>query len=237
MSDKWIEARRRYLVQALGMGLFATGSIASLNRPALALGSMSRKLPPGRSIYKLKGTVTVDGKPADINTLIGANSLIKTGPSSRVIFAVGTDAFILRSKSELQLGGDNMLIEGMRMFTGKLLSVFGKRVRPHKITTLTATIGIRGTGIYIESDEDKSYVCTCYGHTEISSTENPQESVDVKTTHHESPFYIFPGNAGKVIVPAGVINHTDAELELIEQLVGRHTPFDPLEIGGGGGGY
>ncbi|MCK5665310.1 MAG: hypothetical protein KAI17_17605, partial [Thiotrichaceae bacterium] len=114
MSDKWTEARRRYLVQALGMGLFATGSIASLNQPALALGSMSRKLPPGRSIYKLKGTVTVDGKPADINTLIGANSLIKTGPSSRIIFAVGTDAFILRSKSELQLGGANMLIEGMR---------------------------------------------------------------------------------------------------------------------------
>ena len=235
MSDKWTESRRRYLVRALGMGLFATGSIASLNQPALALGGMSRKLPPGRSIYKLKGTVTVDGKPADINTFIGANSLIKTGPSSRVIFAVGTDAFILRSKGELQLGGDNMLIEGMRMFTGKLLSVFGKRVRPHKITTMTATIGIRGTGIYIESDEHKSYVCTCYGHTVISSTENPQESVDVKTTHHESPFYILPGNAGKVIVPAGVINHTDAELELIEQLVGRHTPFDPLESGGGGG--
>ncbi|MCP4076981.1 MAG: hypothetical protein GY744_12465 [Gammaproteobacteria bacterium] len=231
MSDKLADKRRRYLVQALGMGLFATGPIASLNQPALALGSMSPKLPPGRSIYKLKGTVTVDGKPADINTFIGANSLIKTGPSSRVIFAVGTDAFILRSKGELQLGGDNMLIEGMRMFTGKLLSVFGKRVRPHKITTMTATIGIRGTGIYIESDEQKSYVCTCYGHTEISSNENPQERVDVKTTHHESPLYILPGKAGKVIVPAGLVNHTDAELELIEQLVGRHTPFDPLASG------
>ncbi len=229
MSDKLTEERRKYLVQALGMGLFASGSIISLHQPALALGGMSRKLPPGRSIYKIKGSVTVDGKPADIKTFIGANSLIKTGPSSRVIFAVGKDAFILRSKSELQLGGVDMLIDGMRILTGKLLSVFGKRVQPHQIKTRTATIGIRGTGIYIESDAEKSYVCTCYGHTLISSTEKQDVSLDVKTKHHESPVYILPGSTGKIIVPAPVINHTDSELELIEQLVGRHSPFDSYE--------
>jgi len=40
-------------------------------------------------------------------------------------------------------------------------------------------------------------------------------------------------NMAKMMVPAGVINHTDAELEMLEALVGRTPPF----YGRGGAGY
>ncbi len=230
--------RRSFLIQALTAGLFSVAGGSAIIQPAYALGPLSRKLPPGRSIYKLDGTVLVNNKIADINTPISANSVIKTESSSQIIFAVGSDAFILRSNSELKLGGTGELIDAMRMFTGRLLSVFGKRVKPHNIQTQTATIGIRGTGIYIESDLDKSYVCTCYGETSITSSKDPNSSVNVKTKHHDDPFYIYSdfNKRGKIIVPAPIINHTDAELELIEQLVGRRTPFVGINFGGWGDG-
>jgi hypothetical protein len=243
MSQYKEDPRREFLVRALSMGLFATSMPAVYVKSAFALGDLSKKIPPGRSIYKLKGQVSVDGKQATLDTVISAGSLVKTGKSSRVIFVVGNDAFILRDNSELQLRGSGFLIEGMRMLTGKLLSVFGERVKPHQILTTTATIGIRGTGVYVESELERSYICTCYGNTEINSNVDQSARVEVETTHHDSPYYVYAKAEGKnkYIRPAPVINHTDAELELIEQLVGRHTPFKydffNIDGGSGSGGY
>jgi hypothetical protein len=225
MNQTHDDPRRDFIVRALGLGVFATVSNSGLLNSAFAMGDIPAKLPPGRSIYKLQGMVIIDGQRADIDTQIRADSLIQTGSGSRVIFVVGGDAFILRSNSELQLGGENFLITGIRMVSGKLLSVFGKRNQPHRISTLTATIGIRGTGIYVESDPEQSYVCTCYGHTLISSSEDQNVQQQVISKHHDQPLYILPGKGDKVIRPAPFINHTDVELALIEELVGRTPPF------------
>ena len=225
MNKSHEDPRRDFLVKALTLGIFSAGMNTGLLSSALAMGDIPSKLPAGRSIYKLQGMVVIDGQRADIDTQIRANSLIKTGSNSRVIFVVGGDAFILRSNSELQLGGDNLLITGMRMISGKLLSVFGKRETPHQIRTLTATIGIRGTGIYVESDPEQSYVCTCYGHTLVASAEDRKVQQQVVSKHHDQPLYILPGKGDKVIRPAPFINHTDVELALIEELVGRAPPF------------
>ena len=159
--------------------------------------------------------------------------MVSTGPDSRVIFVVSSDAFILRSNSQLQMGGSGLLIKGMRILSGKILSVFGKREETRSITTSTATIGIRGTGIYIESDPDISYVCTCYGHTLVSANADPDIKEDVVTKHHDRPLYVLSASAGKkLILPAPIINHSDTELALIEELVGRTPPFS-----GSKGGY
>ncbi len=234
MSKDLDDPRRDFLVRALSLGLFATGQAAGLFQASHARGDIPSVLPEGRSIYKLEGKVTVDGEPANLNTPIGPNSRVVTGPRSRVIFVVNQDAFILRSNSELEMGSsNNLLIEGMRMLSGRILSVFGKREKPHTITTSTATIGIRGTGIYVESDPERSYVCTCYGQTRITASTDTNVSEDVAAEHHDKPLYILqtPGNSG-LIVPAPFINHTDAELALIEELVGRTPPFAYS-----GGGY
>ena len=234
MTKDLDDPRRDFLVRALSLGLFATGQAAGLFQASHARGDIPSVLPEGRSIFKLEGVVTVDGKRADLTTPIGPNSRVSTGARSRVIFVVNQDAFILRSNSELEMGSsNNLLIEGMRILSGRILSVFGKREKPHTITTSTATIGIRGTGIYVESDPERSYVCTCYGQTRINASADPNVSEDISASHHDKPVYVLPqAGSGGLIVPAPFINHTDAELALIEELVGRTPPFAYS-----GGGY
>jgi hypothetical protein len=238
MKKKSEDSRRNFLVEALTIGLFAGINVVGMVEPGFAMGSFSSKLPPGRSIYKVKGSVTVDGKPADLETTIRANSLIETGADGKIIFVVGTDAFVLRSNSMLEIGGDGILIQGMRILTGKVLSVFGRREVLPVITTTTATIGIRGTGIYIESDPEKSYICTCYGNTRISANLDPNVTMDIATKHHDKPVYVYAASSrSNLIAKAPVINHSDMELDLIERLVGRRVPFVIGQGGGDGGNY
>jgi hypothetical protein len=49
----------------------------------------------------------------------------------------------------------------------------------------------------------------------------------VRTRHHEQPRYIMAQGAPQMIMKAPVVNPTDAELMLLESLVGRSVPFDP----------
>lgn len=214
MTKETDDPRREFLLTALSLGLFAGANLASLFQAGHARGDIPDKLPPGRSIYRLQGEVTVDGKPADINTSIGPGSIVKTGRNSQVIFVVASDAFILRSNSEIQMKTDaGLIIDSMRLLSGRLLSVFGRREKPHTITTSTATIGIRGTGIYVEAEADRSYVCTCYGQTRIVASADPAIGRDVISKHHDQPLYVLPSAAnGELIVAAPFINHTDTEL-------------------------
>lgn len=221
------DPRREFLIKALTSGLFMTSS-AGLSVPAWAMGKIPRELAPGKSIYKLNGDVKVDRKAANLDTSINPNSVIETGRNSTIIFAVGKDAFILRSNSKLEVSGGGLIVSGLRLVTGKLLSVFGQRKQNEnlRLGTTVATIGIRGTGVYLESDPEQTYVCTCYGTADIASSTDKQSSETVTTKHHDAPRIILASApAGKKIRPAPVINHTDEELELIESLVGRSVPF------------
>lgn len=234
--------RRNFLLGALAIGVFSGVNTAGLALPAYALSSLPGRMPKGRSIYKFSGNVSVDGKPADINTQITANSIVRTGGDSEIIFVVASDAFILRSNSELEFSASGILIGSMRMISGSLLSVFGKRDAAHQLVTSTATIGIRGTGIYTKSDAEKTYLCTCYGHTRITARADPNVVEDIVTHHHDRPVYILASAAQqKLIRRAPVFDHTDKELALVEALVGRKTPFATagyaFDDNRGGGGY
>ena len=210
------EKRRRFLLQALAAGLFA---VAPKGRTEV-LGKVPHQLPPGKSIYTLNGTLRVNGVIANEDTIITANDQLQTDSNSQAIFAVGHDAFILRENSELKLSSDGVLVEGMRLINGALLSVFGKS--RHHLETQTATIGIRGTGVYVEASADVSYICTCYGVTEIGASSTPENKETITSKHHDDPRYI---TAAGEIQKAPFINHTDEELMLIETLVGRVPPF------------
>ncbi|NBX20203.1 MAG: hypothetical protein EBR58_01905 [Betaproteobacteria bacterium] len=109
------------------------------------------------------------------------------------------------------------------MLTGKLLSV--SRNSPMSVKTSASTIGIRGTGFYIESDPDLTYFCTCYGSTVVQA-DDPESREEVVARHHDRPLYIVKdAPKGKNIRSAPFVNHTDQELALIETLVGRTSPF------------
>jgi hypothetical protein len=145
------DPRREFLVNALSAGAFiACGSYGLLAPTAQAaiFGKVPRQVPEGKSFFTLEGDVKVNGQKATEETLIQPNDTVQTGEKSQAIFVVGKDAFILRSNSELKLTGTGILLTNMRLLTGKLLSVFGKR-GPNEtrlsMVSRTATIGIRGT--------------------------------------------------------------------------------------------
>jgi hypothetical protein len=233
MSHPIIESRRRFLRQAMGGGIAVTAGGTSM-LPALvhAMGKIPDELIPGKSIYDMRGKVFVNGERANEDTFINASALVETGSSSYVVFVIGTDAHILRENSRVQFEGEDTLEDSLRLATGKLLSVFGAREqsKSHKVSTTTATIGIRGTGLYAESEEDSSYVCTCYGKVNIGANEDLNQFETITAIHHDSPRYILKNpEKGKLIIPAPVKNHTDEELILIEELVGRKPAFSSLE--------
>jgi hypothetical protein len=228
-SDTVHELRRRFLVQALSSGVLVGGSGWSLPALAAWLGRIPGKMPEGQSVFDLKGEVRVDGQPATRDTHVTAQSRVETGDSSYVVVVVGDGAFMIRERSVLEMGGRQLLIRGLQLLSGALLSVFGRRDEDQQVQMITpvATVGIRGTGFYTESEPQRTYFCTCYGHTHLEAT-GGTEAEDIVSKHHDAPRYILaqpdPGN-GKRIVPAPFKNHTDLELMTLEALCGRKVPF------------
>ena len=220
------ELRRAHLVRLLSLGAMTMAPISTLQ--AAWWGSSPEKLDDDKSIFSLDGEVKVNNRKADLDTRINAGDVVKTGENSEIVFAVGSDSFILRSSSEMEIEGVNFFINSMRLLTGSLLSVLGQRNTNQGLTvhSATATMGIRGTGIYMEAEPDLTYLCTCYGHVELSSTRNPNEKQTIVAEHHDAPKYITnSASGGSHIREAPFKNHTDAELKLLEAIVGREVPF------------
>jgi hypothetical protein len=248
------DPRRRLLIQALAAGLFSTG-LPGANAWAFDLfGSRPKQLPPGQSIYRITGQATVNGKDVTMETRIHPGDTVQTAKDSELIFVVDTHAMLLRSDSHLviEAGQANteqkktevkkpeakkpaektiaettpltLLINGLRILSGRLLTV--SRHSPMQVRTATATIGIRGTGFYVESAPEQTYFCTCYGTTDVMASADPESKTTVVSYHHNRPLYILKDQTqGNNIRNAPFINHTDQELTLIEALVGRTPPF------------
>ena len=216
--------KRRLLMQALCFGLPA---LAPGIADAFFFGNKDKKMPEERSIHTLTGDVRVNQQPADLETRIRAGDQVSTGEKSEVVFVVGDDSFILRDNSSIEIDGADFLIDQLRVLSGRILSVFAKRDVNSRLLlhSPTATMGIRGTGIYIEAEPDLTYACTCYGQVALSASDDPDDTELVTTTNHDSPRYITRDPArGSRIRPAPVINHTNIELRLLENLVGRDVP-------------
>ena len=203
-------------------------SLAPITSLQAFWGDTPEKLEDGKSIFSLDGQVQVNGRSANLDTQIRAGDTVSTGRNSEVIFAVGSDSFVMRSNSQMQIEGGGFFINTLRLVTGSLLGVFGKRASGNSlgINTGTATIGIRGTGLYLESEPDRTYLCTCYGLVGVSATSDPNDSEVIAATHHDAPKYITAQRTGQShIQPAPFKNHTDAELKILEAIVGREVPF------------
>jgi len=214
------ESRRLFLLQLLAAGALTTLPGCS-SSPGL---SDPTKLPQGRSIFEFSGEVKINNLKATLNSSIGPGDTITTGATSYIIFVVNKDAFILRSNSQMSLPMDTVR-NAFDLNRGKALSVLASRRT--LIKTPTAQIGVRGTGVYLEADPEKAYICTCYGGTDLSAADNPNIRETIIAQHHDAPRYIFSAGAtsGPQIQPAPFINHDDEELLLIETLVGRTTPY------------
>ena len=209
--------RRRWLRGAAAAALAA--QMAWL-RDALAAGQVEK------GVHRIRGDVRVNGVPAREGMEVKAGDVITTGRDSEVVFVTGRDAFLIRANSRIEAQGNSgaLILTGLRILTGAVLSVFS-RGEPKTLRTNTATIGIRGTAVYVEAEETRTYVCTCYGEAEIQSAADPSARETVRTKHHEQPRYVMDKGAPQMLMRAPVLNHTDAELVMLESLAGRRPPF------------
>lgn len=207
---------RRTALKTLAMTTaIGAGGFAGLIRAALAAN-------PQQGIREMKGRVTIDGKPAESGQKILPGQKITTGEDGEVIFVVGKDAFLQRANSEFTFEHSAGVVV-LRYITGKVLSVFGKGRKT--LTTPTAAIGIRGTACYIEAGQESVYFCLCYGTAIVAPNGDPVQRTTIRTKHHDHPIIIGAAAGSTMMANTQVINHTDAELILLESLVGRKPPF------------
>ena len=140
-----------------------------------------------------------------------------TQGGAEATYVVGKSAFLQRADSEVVAGGRATAV--LRVVAGALLAVFPKGTK-QTIRTTAVTAGIRGTGCYLQLDGERTYFCLCYGAVEL--TPEGGQARNYVTKHHDSPYWI---EAGGNVTQAGFLEHTDAELTLLESLVGRKPPF------------
>ncbi len=167
------------------------------------------------------GEVYVNGQRVSTKVVLHPGDRILTGPESTLTVAIGDDAFRLRPLTSVTFDGaaDSKLVTGLRVLSGALLGAFRKHER-REVKTATATIGIRGTAVYIEANPVLTYVCTCYGDVDIECAAY-RSTKRVQARDH-TPNYVFARVlSGRSIVDAPVINHTNAELAELEKLAGR----------------
>jgi hypothetical protein len=215
-SERVNRAKRNTLASIAAGGVLGAGGLLAAIRTALADDNVKQ------GITHMKGSVTVDGKPAVLGQIVRVDQKIATGPGSEAVVVIGKDAFLLREKTEFATEG-KLTVTVLRYITGKVLSVFGKGNK--QLHTPTATIGIRGTGCYIEAETARTYFCLCYGEAELTPLADPAAKETIRTEHHEHPLYIGTKTGDTMSAKVPVINHTDAELVMLESLVGRKPPF------------
>jgi hypothetical protein len=170
-------------------------------------------------VHTVRGEATINGQPAKPGMPVNPGDKVATGQDGQIVFVVERDAMLVRRNSTLETAKS-----GLRLLSGAVLSVFAPKQRK-ELRTSSATIGVRGTAVYLEAEPERTYVCTCYGEAVLEPAGDPNARETVRTRHHEQPRYIMAKGAPKMVMPAPMQNHTDAELEMLEALVGRKPPF------------
>ena len=224
-------ARRARLKQLAALGLLGPAGISGLIQEALAKGDV----PVVKGINSISGSVTVNGKPASVGASLQPGDSVSTGKASTAVLVIGKDGFLMRDSTSVTFVANKStpgLVETVLVGTGKILAVFAKQTgKGTNIRVPNATVGIRGTGCYIEIHEGKTYFCLCYGEAAIDGVGMSQTKV-IKTTHHESPVWLDDSGGVMKVEKAGFINHNDDELIMLEKLNGREPPFVALGLTG-----
>jgi len=176
-------------------------------------------------VRELSGEVTLNDNRVTREHGLQAGQTVRTGANGSISFTIGSDAFFMRPNSALRLEASRMrepVVDLLRLLTGAIGATFARGMR-RSIITPTATIGIRGTGVYLEVARDVTYACTCFGATEILTAPSGRmmESVAVAAENHQARMMM----TGARIVPAGFERHSNEEIARLEELAGRPNPF------------
>ena len=227
----YLASRRTRLKQLAALGLLGPAGISGLIRDALAKGDV----PIVKGVHTLSGNVRVNGNPARTGTPLKAGDKISTARDSAAVLVIGKDGFLLRDSTTVTFEESKTrpgFVEGVLVTTGKVLAVFATRPDEELIIKVPhATIGVRGTGCYLEIHESRTYFCLCYGEVAVSGIGMAQPRV-IKTTHHESPVWLDDRGGIMKVEQASFVNHNDEELIMLEKLNGREPPFVSMGLSG-----
>jgi hypothetical protein len=207
--------RRDAILRLAASGALGAAGLSGVISRALAKGD----LPPG--VHDLEGTVTVNGAAAKVGTPLKVGDRVATGRDSRAVIVIGKDAFLMHAETSIDTRGDLGILDTLLLETGRLLTVMSKK--PVTVTASKATIGIRGTGFYLEIDPASVYFCLCYGEALVAGPGMMEKTV--MTTHHESPLILAESGGVMRADPGPFRGHTDAELVMLETLCDREPPF------------
>lgn len=195
-----------------------------------AMGGFGAAQAQSRSnIVELQGDALLNGQRLLPDQTIQSGDQIATGPGSTLVFVVGSASFKVRQNSQMSVerGASLNTISILRLFAGAVASVWG-RGSTRQIITPTLTAGIRGTGVYTEvsaKDNGRSYFCNCYGTVDMSAAGDSMTSV---ADYHQAFWAEVQPKDGRMLTPAGAINHTDEELEILARLVGQRTAWQVM---------
>ncbi len=190
-----------------------------------AMGGMGAANAQSRSnIVEMQGDALINGSRMSPQTVIQTGDRLETGPGSTLIFVLGNASFQVRQNSRftVERGSSLNAVSVLRLLTGAVASVWGKG-SSRQIVTPTLTAGIRGTGVYTEvrpAQNFRSYFCNCYGTVEMAA--GPDRALSRADYHQAFWGEAVPVN-GRMLTPAGAINHTDEELEVLARLIDQRT--------------
>ena len=193
-----------------------------------ALGGYGAALAQQRSnVVDLRGDALLNGTKLLPGQYIQTGDSIATGPDGYLVFVMGNSSFLVRQNSRfvVERGDTLFAVSMLRVLTGAILSVW-KKGGDRQVVTPTLTAGIRGTGVYTEVREDgRSYFCNCYGTVALSSGRDRTVS---HSDYHQS-FWAEPApRDGRRLTPAGAINHSDEEVEMVAALIDQPTRWQEL---------
>lgn len=120
------------------------------------------------------------------------NALIET-KNSKAVVKVNNDVFLIQANSNLKFFSNKI----NEVIKGSFHGIFGKREKELLIKIPKGTIGIRGTAVYLDLDSQnqKSSLCNCFGHTVIYS-ENGQLLKSLKNSKSEMHSAVIISNEG-----------------------------------------
>jgi hypothetical protein len=181
------------------------------------------------NIVELIGDSRVNGNRISSQTILQTGDSIETGPGSSLIFVLGNTSFQVRQNSRLKVerGATLNAVSLLRLLTGAVASVWSKGSN-RQIVTPTLTAGIRGTGVYTEvrpAESFRSYFCNCYGTVDMAAG---AERALSRADYHQAFWAEAAPVNGRLLRPAGAINHTDEELEVLARLIGQRTNWQVM---------
>lgn len=192
-----------------------------------AMGGYATAQAQSRSnIVELQGDALLNGRRLLPQDTIQTGDQIATGPGTTLVFVVGSASFKVRQNTQLAVerGQSMNAVSLLRLFAGAVASVWG-RGNTRQIITPTLTAGIRGTGVYAEvppNGNGRSYFCNCYGTVDLQAN---SDRVTSTADYHQAFWAEVQARNGRMLTPAGAINHTDEELDMLARLVDQRTAW------------